>query len=198
MSFIFQNTLNTRPIFPDSLKFVRSDAPTSVSEEEALWMIDHGITTIIDLRTEAERRRKICPLSADKRFQYYCMPVTGGDRIPDSADEVSKAYIQMVDTKLYETIDFIQTASTNVLYFCNAGKDRTGVVSAILLCNAGASESYIVDDYMKSKDNLRNMLKSYTIQNPKIDINIITPKEKYIRDFLHWYTNNSITFPQQE
>lgn len=187
MSFIFHSTMNTRQILPDSLKFLRSDVPTAVSQEEAIWLIDHNITTIIDLRTEAERKRKMCPLSTDKRFQYYCMSVTGGDRIPASADEVSKSYIQMVDDKLYETIRFMQTVPSNVLFFCNAGKDRTGVVSAILLRNAGFAEEYIVDDYMKSKDNLTDMLNAYSLQNPEIDVNIITPNEKYIKDFLRWY-----------
>ena len=187
MSSIFHNTRNTRPIFPDSFRFIRSDVPTIVTKEEAIWLIDHDITTIIDLRTETERKRKVCPLSADKRFQYYCMSVTGGDRVPGSVDEVAKSYIQMVDDKLCETIRFMETLPSNVLYFCNAGKDRTGVVSAILLRNAGASEEYIVDDYMKSKDNLQEMLNAYALQNPEIDINVITPNEKYIKDFLHWY-----------
>ncbi len=189
MSSIFRNTLNTRPIFSDNFKFIRSDVPTVVTEEEAAWLIDHNITTIIDLRTEAEQKRKMCPLSADKRFHYYCMSVTGGDIVPSSVDAVSESYIKMADEKLYKTIDFMQTVPTNVLYFCNAGKDRTGVVSAILLRNAGASEDHIVNDYMKSKDNLKDMLNTYALQNPKIDINIITPNEKYIKDFLRWYDN---------
>lgn len=187
MSFIFRSTMNTRQILPDSLKFIRSDVPTAVSQEEAIWLIDHNITTIIDLRTEAARKRKMRPLSTDKRFQYYCMSVTGGDRIPGSVDEISKSYIQMVDDKLCETIRFMETAPSNVLYFCNAGKDRTGVVSAILLRNAGFAEEYIVDDYMKSKDNLQEMLNAYALQNPEIDINVITPNEKYIKEFLLWY-----------
>lgn len=187
MSLIFRSTRNTRPIFPDSVRFIRSDVPTAVSQEEARWLIDHNITTIIDLRTETERKRKICPLSADKRFRYYCMPVTGGDVIPLSVDAVPKSYIHMVDDKLYETIRFMQTVPSNVLYFCNAGKDRTGVVSAILLRNAGAAEEYIVDDYMKSKDNLKDMLDAYSLQNPEIDLNIITPNERYIKEFLRWY-----------
>lgn len=187
MGFIFRSTQNTRPIFPDSLKFIRSDVPTAVSQEEAEWLIEHDITTIVDLRTDAERERKNCPLSADERFRYYCMPVTGGDIVPRSVDAVAESYIKMVDENLCRTIDLMQTAPTNVLYFCNAGKDRTGVISAILLRNAGASTEYIVADYMKSKDNLKTMLNAYARQNPEIDINIITPNERYIKDLLHWY-----------
>ena len=31
---IFQNTLNTRPILENSIKYIRSDVPTKVSENE--------------------------------------------------------------------------------------------------------------------------------------------------------------------
>ncbi len=187
MIFIFENTRNTRAIFPNSLKFIRSDVPTVVSDAEASWMVEHNITTIIDLRTEAEQNRKMCPLSSDRRFLYYSMPVTGGDLVPSCVDAVSKSYIQMVDDKLLRTIDFMEASSSNVLYFCNAGKDRTGVVSAMLLANAGVSDDYIVRDYMKSKDNLTEMLNVFASKNPQIDINIITPNERYIREFLDWY-----------
>lgn len=63
---------------------------------------------------------------------------------------------------------------SNVLYFCNAGKDRTGVVSAILLYKAGMNLEYIIDDYMKSKMNLKNMLESYAKQFPEVNIEVIT------------------------
>ena len=45
----------------------------------------------------------------------------------------------MVDERLHKTINFIFESKSNVLYFCNAGKDRTGVVSAILLYKSGKS-----------------------------------------------------------
>lgn len=39
-------------------------------------------------------------------------------------------------------IDTILNADTNVVYFCNAGKDRTGVVTAIILSNLGYENNY--------------------------------------------------------
>lgn len=94
MSFIFTHTQNTRPILEDGLKFIRSDVPTIVSEEERAYLIEHNITTIVDLRMDEERIRKECPLASDMRFQYYCMPVTGGNAVPGSVSEVSKSYIR--------------------------------------------------------------------------------------------------------
>ena len=192
MEIIFKSTLNTRAILKDSLKFIRSDVPTIVTEEERLWLIENNITTIVDLRTDKERLRKICPLENDERFDYHSMPVTGGDIVPKSVDDVSKSYINMVDEKLHKTIDLILYSKSNALYFCNAGKDRTGVVSAILLYKSGASVEYIVDDYMKSKENLKNALNAFANQNPEIDINVITPDERYIREFLDWFAKKDI------
>ena len=187
MSFIFKNTLNTRPILEDSLKYIRSDVPTQISEDEKNWLLQNNITTIIDLRTDEERERKECPLSMDKRFRYCRMPVTGGSAIPESVNDVSKSYIKMVDAKLSDIVNFILNVNSNVLYFCNAGKDRTGVLSAILLWKAGMSVEYIIDDYMKSKPNLKNMLEAYAKQNKEIDLNVITPHERYMREFLEWF-----------
>ena len=114
------------------------------------------------------------------------MPVSGGNAIPKSVDDVSKSYIDMVDEKLDNFIDFMLNNKSNILYFCNAGKDRTGVISAILLWKSGMNIEYIVEDYMKSKLNLKDMLESFAQQNRDVDINIITPHERYIREFLKW------------
>jgi protein-tyrosine phosphatase len=35
----------------------------------------------------------------------------------------------------------------SVLFHCSAGKDRTGIIAALLLANAGVGEATIVDDY---------------------------------------------------
>lgn len=45
----------------------------------------------------------------------------------------------------------------------------------------------IIDDYMKSKENLKSMLKEYAKNNPSADINIITPAKRYMEEFLDWY-----------
>ena len=37
--YIFQNTLNTRPILKNSIKYIRSDVPTEISESERRWLL---------------------------------------------------------------------------------------------------------------------------------------------------------------
>ena len=183
---LLETTKNTRNILPDSLRFIRSDVPNNLTDEEIDWLLSNNICTIVYLREDEERQQKKCRLLEDNRFCYYCMPVTGGNMIPDSVEEVSKSYINMVDDNMLQIIDTIINAKTNVMYFCNAGKDRTGVVSAIILHKLGMNDDYIVEDYMKTKENLKDALESFARQCSQIDINVITPNERYMREFLEW------------
>ena len=187
MGSLFKITYNTRSILPNGFRFIRSDVPNRITEKEVQWLIDHNVTTVIDLRDNKEREQKKCQLINNKRFQYYCMPVTGGNSIPKSVDDVSKSYLKMADEQMDKIINTISKSEANVLYFCNAGKDRTGVVSAILLYKMGMSLDYIIKDYMESKNNLKNILEEYAKQFPDINIDIITPHERYIQEFLESY-----------
>jgi protein tyrosine/serine phosphatase len=96
----------------------------------------------------------------------------------------------MVDKKLMNLIKIIENSKTNNLFFCNAGKDRTGVLSAILLDRLGKDKNYIINDYMISYYNMKDFLKEYSKKNPKINLDIITPKKDYIEKFLDWYYIN--------
>ena len=186
MGSLLSSTRNTRAILPDSLRFVRSDVPDRVTESEIEWLVRHRICTVVDLRQEAERRRRHCSLIDRPDFQYICLPVTGGDIVPQSPDDVPKSYIQMVDGQMERIISAILSAQTNVLYFCNAGKDRTGVVSAILLRKLGLDREAIIADYMESAANLREMLDLYARQFPQINREVITPHARYMEEFLDW------------
>ncbi len=184
MKIQISSTKNTRNILPDSMRFVRSDVPTSLSDEDIRCLLDNNIRTIVDLREDKERAQKPCPLADDTDFNYICLPVTGGNGIPESPDKVPVSYLNMIDKQLIHIIDVIENAKSNVLYFCNAGKDRTGVVSALLLKRRGFDEEYIIEDYMKSADNLKDMLESFANSNKDVDINVITPHREYMKIFL--------------
>ena len=184
MSSIFQSTLNTRVLPTGSMQYIRTDVPLRLTEKEIQWLIDNNITTLVDLRSEEEVLRKPCPLQAMNQFTYYHFPVTGGGDTPKSRDHLHMVYSQMLDAQMDKIIDTILNADTGVMYFCAAGKDRTGVVSALLLRRLGISDDIIIDDYMKSKDNLLDMLTAYVKDHPEVDIDIIIPHEENIKKIL--------------
>lgn len=187
MASLLRGTNNTRAILPDSLRYIRSNLPRSLDASDIAWLIENSITTLVDLRTEDERAAKPCPLAEHPAFRYLPMPVTGGNAVPASPDEVSRSYVAMVDEKMERIIDAITSADTNVLYFCSAGKDRTGVVSAILLHRLGFEREYIVADYLQTAENRREMLRKYAEEHPEVDLEVITPQRRYMDEFLDWF-----------
>ena len=90
----------------------------------------------------------------------------------------------MVDDNMKNIVDTIMNAASNVMYFCTAGKDRTGVVSALILKRLGFSDEIIIDDYMKSKDNLMDLLIAYVKVHPEVDIDIIVPHRENMEQLL--------------
>ena len=193
MSSLLKSTLNTRALPMGGLRYIRSDAPLLLTEEEIQWLTENNITTLVDLRSEEEVVRKPCPLKERKEFTYHHLSVAGGGDTPKSRTHLHEVYRGMIDGQMEKILETILNASTNVLYFCTAGKDRTGVVSALLLKKLGASEDVIVEDYMMSKENLTGMLTNYVKEHPEVDLDIIIPQEENIRRVLAFAEKIQIT-----
>ena len=184
MSSLLKSTLNTRALPTGDLRYIRSDFPGNLSDDEVLWLVNNNITTIVDLREEKEYKVKPCRLETEKGFTFFHMPVTGGGDTPSSPEAVAETYLGMLDAQMDTIISTIMNANTNVMYFCGAGKDRTGVVSAVMLKKLGYSDQVIVDDYMETKENLMGFLTAYVREHPEVDINIITPNAENIKKVL--------------
>ena len=184
MGSLLKSTLNTRTLPVGNLRYIRSDYPGKLTEQEVHWLLQNDITTIVDLREEKEYKARPCSLEKREGFTYYHLPVTGGGDTPESPDAVAGTYLRMLDEQMNKIIRTIMNAESNVMYFCGAGKDRTGVVSAIILKRLGYSDQIIIDDYMETKDNLMAFLISYAAQHPEVDINTIIPKEENIKKVL--------------
>ena len=185
MSSLLRSTLNTRFLPVGDRRFVRSDAPLNLTNDEVCWLLENGITTLVDLRSTEETLLRPCPLSLHPAFRYHHLPVTGGGNTPRSRAHLHETYRNMVDGRMARILDVILAAPKGVLYFCTAGKDRTGVVSALLLKKLGADEETIVQDYMRSKENLMDMLLSYAKSHPEVDPDIIIPREENILQLMH-------------
>lgn len=181
MSSLLESTRNTRALPIGSMRYIRSDYPENLSDDEVIWLLNHDITTIVDLREKKEYEARPCRLESEEGFVYHHLPVTGGGDTPKSPEAVSATYLGMLDQQMDLIIETIMTAETNVMYFCEAGKDRTGVVSAIILRKLGVSDDVIVDDYMKTKDNLMDFLRAYVDEHPEVDLKTIVPREENIK-----------------
>lgn len=176
--------MNTRFLPAGGEKYIRSDCPDRLTDDEVGWLRERGITTIVDLREDGEAEKRPCRLETEPGFSYHRIPVTGGGGTPRSPEAVAGVYVNMLDETMDKIVNIIMEAPGGTLFFCTAGKDRTGVVSAVILKRLGAGDDVIIDDYMRSGDNLREMLVGYVREHPEVGLWTILPREENIRAVL--------------
>ena len=110
--------------------------------------------------------------------------------MPESVAAVPGSYMDIAHAKnIAEVFKAIANAKEGVMFNCSAGKDRTGVVSALLLSLCGASREDIVSDYMITKECNKQRFQLIRENLPGIDINIVIPRESYMNDFLNLLYN---------
>ena len=123
MGSLFTGTRNTRFVPASDNRFIRSDVPTNLTANEIEWLVCHEIQTVVDLRTLEEQEKKPCCLIERPEFRYLSLPVSGGNAVPSTPNEVSLSYIAMCDDQMNRIVNTILESQTGVLYFCSAGKD---------------------------------------------------------------------------
>ena len=70
----------------------------------------------------------------------------------------------------------------------HAGKDRTGVVSAVLLLLCGVDRDTVIDDYVISRYNNKERLERYLNEHPEVDREIVMANEKSMDRFIDLFT----------
>lgn len=191
MGSLLPSTRNTRALPTGTLRYIRSDVPENLTAAEIQWLLDNQITTVVDLRSAEERSQRPSCLAARSGFRYVSLPVAGGGSTPKSLEQLYTVYRQMLDETMVQIVDTIMNAVSNTLYFCTAGKDRTGVVSAIILKRLGFGDEAVIEDYMMSKDNLMDMLTAYAGAHPEVDLDVIIPHRKNMERFLQYLRGES-------
>jgi hypothetical protein len=143
-------------------RLLRSESPHTLSEPGLRALLDAGIGTVVDLRTVSERERRPSPLVDAGVRTVYAPIFTDEDEYPDhltTAEEVYCWWLRERRTGVSAALSAVADApSAPVLVHCHAGKDRTGVVIALVLRLAGVGIDDIADDYAQSGVQLAEML----------------------------------------
>lgn len=164
----------------------RGDLPKQVTQADRQLLRELGITTVVDLRSKEEIERKPDPLAQELGIRYLHCPLAGDGRVP-APDEVPLSYMEMADGtgQMAGALRAIAEAPQAVLFHCTAGKDRTGVVAALLLWLAGVSEEDILADYIVSGPYLQQMLRAYCEAHPGAVV--CPPQSAYMSSFLRLF-----------
>lgn len=145
-------------------RIFRSDKLSELSTADIELLNEKSLKTVIDFRNEHEVTDE--PDILDSAWTYVHLPI--GDFDPDQFWEVfseikdDEASIDSLMLSMYKTfpVDFAgkyktffeRVAQTDgpLVYHCTAGKDRTGIATALFYHTLGVDMENIVNDYVNS------------------------------------------------
>jgi protein-tyrosine phosphatase len=142
---------------------VRSDCPAALTEAGRAALAGYGIRAIVDLRLPAELAEDPNPFAepGDHGIAYTNVSfIDPAAAPPDAVSTLAEDYLQMLERYrqgVAEALAAIARAPADgaVLVHCAAGKDRTGLISALLLGLAGVPADTIAADYAMTAELLR-------------------------------------------
>jgi protein-tyrosine phosphatase len=151
--------------------YVRADNLERLTDVGWRALVDYGVHTVVDLRLAGERGAEPPPdlpivalhrpLIADFGHPDWeeINALSLGAVLPESTRLVYVEFLERYRDRFGETISTIAAADGEgaVLFHCMGGKDRTGLVAALLLRSAGVDAESVADDYSRSGVNLRAM-----------------------------------------
>lgn len=136
---------------------LRADGLHLLTASDIHTLLGEGLLTVIDLRNAHEIALEANPFHADRRVRYHNTPLFSALAPIEAAGtgpgpfDMAARYCDAIDTcqqAIAKVLRIIADAPEGlVLFHCSAGKDRTGVISAILLAIAGVEEDTIIEDY---------------------------------------------------
>ena len=144
--------LGGTPLHPDgtmSCGDVYRGPPLALSGDGCAAAAKLGIRTLIDLRTESERTSTPDAACVDAKRVFAPLPVPYGLGPTDYLNDLHEtASIALV----FHT--FGDPAAYPIYFHCTFGRDRTGIVGALLLLTLGATRSAVMQEYMLSQPNV--------------------------------------------
>jgi len=138
--------------------FLRSDGLTNLTQKDNMFLKEYGITDIIDLRgSTAIQDSFISDDNIDKEyFKFHYIPLSN-KKIEEYVKEnqysddfnfgIGYSYLLDNKDKIKEIFEILAKSKGGVLFHCAAGKDRTGVVSALILGLCNVSIQDIIANY---------------------------------------------------
>lgn len=121
--------------------------------------------TVLDLRAEQEitEPHPLAAAGADVHHLPMDVLLSPEALSREEIDELDLAgryrlLLGSANHQIAELVEIVGAAETPILVHCVAGKDRTGIVIALLLRCAGVDRAAVMADYTRTNDNLPELL----------------------------------------
>ena len=148
-------------------RLFRADGLHKLTASDRAQLIELGLSTVIDLRTLDEAAQRGSFPVDDVPVRYVGLPLT--DVLPateDLPDWGEAAYVATRCGAMVSEGGHVLTEAIDVLMHCSAGKDRTGVLSALLLAFLGVPDETIIEDYALSAAAMGRLLERLKAEYP--------------------------------
>jgi len=150
-----------------------------------------GLKSVIDLRTEREQREQGIFPTDDIEVTFHhlsIVDVTWSDtETPKFDDEVEflvwgyRDMLEIGSSRFADAMHVLaQTDSLPAVFHCAAGKDRTGVLAALLLSSLGVDDAQICADYGLTKDAMRRSIAWSKVHRPELAERYATIPKAYL------------------
>ncbi|WP_433617900.1 tyrosine-protein phosphatase [Dactylosporangium sp. CA-139114] len=159
-------------------RLFRSDSLSRIDPADAASFTALGVRTVIDLRRPREIERDGRVHAFEGLTYHHLHPVHAEWEASVDADEVSDArwlanrYLELAEDgrdAVVAAVEIIADAeNAPVVVHCVAGKDRTGVVSAVTLGALGVPDDVIAEDYALTQGATERSMAFLRALNPEV------------------------------
>jgi len=153
---------------------VRSDNICRLTRHGREALVRYGIRTVIDLRSPDELLLETDPFSRGDMDEvaYVGVPLLTERFIQRYEAGLTQPFEIALLRECAPAVAALFTAiasspSDGVLVYCHAGKERTGVASALLLALVGVPHAVIADEYARSDDYLAPLYAAWIAGRPE-------------------------------
>jgi protein-tyrosine phosphatase len=137
---------------------LRSDNLDILTEADQQALLDYGIRHVVDLRSLTEIQFKPDVFAKSPHVSYHHLPLIEhgpemeeSDALPSHREQYAY-YVDRCQPAIRLILETICAANEGaVVFHCAIGKDRTGVIAALLLALAAVDDEIIAEDYALTK-----------------------------------------------
>jgi protein-tyrosine phosphatase len=149
-------------------RLFRADGLSRLDEDDCALLAELGLATVIDLRTIGELEERGRFPEHHFSVEYHHLPLT--DVLPpqdeleryDEPSFVTSRYRELFtrgSASLARAVEVLsEPDALPAVFHCSAGKDRTGILAALVLGFLGVPREVIVEDYALSAEGMVALL----------------------------------------
>ena len=170
----------------------RADGLQRLTDSDHIRFAELGLHTVLDLRTIEELRER-GQLSVERHdgVNFVHLPIVDstwrGEQTPHfdhDADFLRWAYREMLrqgSTRFADAIRLLaQPDVLPAVFHCAAGKDRTGLLAALILGSIGVSRDVILADYALTEPGMARMLAWARTEFPEMAESMATTPSAFL------------------